>query len=57
MMIKPTSPTPPPLHEKEEVEKSEKHEEGIACDDEPKVKAFEELEKGWKKLKIRVLRK
>ena len=54
MMVKPTSPTPPPLHEKEDVEKSEKHEEGIACDDEPKVKAFEELEKGRKKLKIRV---
>ena len=35
-------PTPSPLHEKEEAKKIEKHEKGIACDDEPKVEASKE---------------
>ena len=43
-------PTPSPLYEKEDDENFEKREEGIACDDEPKVEAFEELEKGMETL-------
>ena len=43
-------PTPSPLCEKEDAENFHKHEEGIACYDEPKVKASKKLEKGLEKL-------
>ena len=50
-------PTPPPLHEKEDIENFEKNEEMTAYDDEAKIEASKELENELATLEDEGLRK